>query len=58
MAGGKIRVLSGKQEQKPIFTCPDCGSNAFSVISSEGRVAGKNEKTIVCMKCGRAKKAD
>jgi len=39
---------------KKSFTCPYCGSHEYTALPGQGAVAGKLERKIVCLKCGKS----
>ncbi|MFC1731873.1 hypothetical protein ACFL6I_16260 [candidate division KSB1 bacterium] len=49
----KITPINKSQKVTPNFTCKYCGSHKCESLPGQGRVAGRFEKKIVCMKCKR-----
>lgn len=50
----KITEINKSDKIEPRFTCPYCGSHECNILSSIGRVAGRFEKRIICLKCKKA----
>lgn len=47
----KITLIKKTGKVTKIFTCKYCNSNEFASLAGQGRVAGRFQKKIICLKC-------